>query len=239
VPETASYPKIAQIAACGAEVVAIKGSRQDVADEALRQSERIFYASHNWQPFFVEGTKTLAYELWEQLGFRAPDNIVVPLGYGSNVLGCERGFAELLRNGEIAKMPRLFGVQAANCAPYHAALKAGVNYLVPTEITPTVAEGIASSKPTRIAEVLAAVRESGGEIVAVSEEEIVTALGKLARKGLYVEPTSAAAAAGLSQLRKQGAIAEDQTTVLVLTGSGLKASERIGQLLKLQAGCKK
>ena len=68
VPETASYPKIAQIAACGADVVTIKGSRQDVAEAALRQSAEIFYASHNWQPFFVEGIKTLAYELWEQLG---------------------------------------------------------------------------------------------------------------------------------------------------------------------------
>src|SRR3990172_12233216 len=71
VPETASYPKIAQIAACGADVVTIRGSRQDVADAAIRMSKEIFYASHNWVPFFVEGTKTLAYELWEQLGFRA------------------------------------------------------------------------------------------------------------------------------------------------------------------------
>jgi len=235
VPETASYPKIAQIAACGAEVVTVRGSRQDVADAALRHSKQIFYASHNWQPFFVEGTKTLAYELWEQLGFRAPDNVVVPLGYGSNVLGCERGFAELQRNGEIAAMPRLFGVQAANCAPYYASYKAGVQHLVPTTVTTTVAEGIASSRPTRIAEVLAAVRQSGGGIVAVSEEEIVAALGGLARRGMYVEPTSAAAAAGLSQLLCSGAISADQTTVLVLTGSGLKASERIGQLLALTA----
>src|SRR5258706_3748533 len=121
VPETASYPKIAQIAACGADVVTIKGSRQDVADAALAMSADIFYASHNWQPFFAEGTKTLAYELWEQLGFGAPDNVVVPVGYGANVLGCDRGFSELLRNREIARMPRLYGVQAANCAPYHAA----------------------------------------------------------------------------------------------------------------------
>ena len=84
VPETASYPKIAQIAACGADVVTIAGSRQDVAEAALAQSAEIFYASHNWQPFFVEGTKTLAYELWEQSGFRAPDNVVVPVGYGDS-----------------------------------------------------------------------------------------------------------------------------------------------------------
>jgi threonine synthase len=235
VPETASYPKIAQIAACGADVVTIPGSRQDVADEALRQSADIFYASHNWQPMFVEGVKTLAYELWEQLGFRAPDNVVVPLGYGSNVLGCERGFGELRRRGEIGARPRFFGVQAANCAPYHAAFHAGVEHLVPTTITPTVAEGIASAKPTRVAEVLRAVRESGGAVVAVDEGEIVEALGALARKGLYVEPTAAAAAAGLTRLLASGAVQPHETTVLVLTGSGLKASAAIGELLKLGA----
>ncbi len=125
VPETASYPKIAQIAACGADVVTIRGSRQDVAEAAVRMSREIFYASHNWVPFFTEGTKTLAYELWEQLGFQAPDNVVTPLGYGSNVLGCLRGFDELVRVGEIGRVPRIFGIQAENCAPYYAAYRAG------------------------------------------------------------------------------------------------------------------
>ena len=96
----------------------------------------------------MEGTKTLAYELWEQAGFRAPDNVVVPLGYGSNVLGAERGFDELVRIGEIARRPRLFGVQAARCAPYAAAFRAGVEHLVASEIAPTLAEGIATAKPT-------------------------------------------------------------------------------------------
>ena len=235
VPQTASYPKIAQIAACGADVVTIRGSRQDVADAALAMSRDIFYASHNWQPFFAEGTKTLAYELWEQLGFRAPDNVVVPVGYGANVLGCDRGFAELGRNGEIGRMPRLFGVQAVNCAPYYAAFRAGVEHFVAAPVSATIAEGIASSKPTRMREVLGPVRASSGAIVAVTEEEIVRALGALARKGFYVEPTSAAAAAGLSQLIARGVVTKDETTVLVLTGSGLKASETIGKLLGISA----
>ena len=233
VPETASYPKIAQIAACGAEVMTIKGSRQDVAEAALAQSAEIFYASHNWQPFFLEGTKTLAYELWEQLGFTAPDNVVVPVGYGSNVLGADRGFAELLRNGEIGARPRLFGVQAARCAPYEAAFRAGAEELVPTPIAATIAEGIATARPTRVAEVLRAVRQTGGAIVAVEEAEIVEALRALARRGLYVEPTSAVAAAGLTRLLATGAIRSHETTVLVLTGSGLKASATIGELLQL------
>jgi threonine synthase len=235
VPETASYPKIAQIAACGADVVAISGSRQDVADAAVRMSADIFYASHNWVPFFAEGTKTLAFELWEQLGFRAPDNVVAPLGYGSNVSGSLRGFEELVRAGEIERVPRIFGVQAENCAPYYAAFAAGTDELVPTRIRATIAEGIASSKPTRVKEVLQGVRASGGAIVAVSEEEIVAALRALAREGVYVEPTSAAGAAGLTRLIESGQIKRGETTVLVLTGSGLKASERIGELLALRA----
>jgi threonine synthase len=116
-----------------------------------------------------------------------------------------------------------------------AAFRAGVEDLVPTAISATIAEGIASAKPTRVREVLRATRESGGGIVAVGEDEIVDALGTLAKTGLYVEPTSAAAAAGLRQRLRAGAISADQTTVLVLTGSGLKAAERIGQLLKLGA----
>jgi len=184
---------------------------------------------------FVEGVKTLAYELWEQLDFNAPDNVVVPLGYGSNVLGLDRGFDELFRRGEIDRRPRLFGVQASNCAPFHAAFRAGAEHLVPTAIMPTVAEGIASTKPTRVAEVLRAVRESGGAVVAVDEAEIVEALRPLAQRGLYVEPTAAAAAAGLSRLQADGAIGPDEASVLVLTGSGLKASATIGELLKLGA----
>jgi threonine synthase len=132
-------------------------------------------------------------------------------------------------------MPRVFGVQAENCAPYFAAYQAGGDTLVDTEVKATIAEGIASSKPTRVKEVLHGVRDSGGSIVAVSEAEIVDALRGLARKGLYVEPTSAAGAAGLTQLIATGAVKPDETTVLVLTGSGLKASERIGDLLGLHA----
>ena len=235
VPETASYPKIAQMASTGADVITIRGSRQDVADAALRYATQIFYASHNWQPFFLEGTKTLAYELWEQLGFTVPDNVVFPVGYGSNMCGCERGFGELQRRGETDRMPRLFGVQAANCAPLFAAFAAGAEQMVPTDISTTIAEGIASSKPTRVRDVLRAARHSGGSIVAVTEDEIVAALGALARQGMYVEPTSAAAAAGLRQLLKAGVITPAQSTVLVLTGSGLKASEKIGQLLNVGA----
>ena len=151
VPATAPRGKIVQIAASGAEIRAIPGTRQDVTEAALRAVGESFYASHNWQPFFIEGTKTLAYELWEQLGFRVPDNILVPTGYGSNILGLERGFDELERNGEIDRRPRLFAVQAANCAAFGAAWDAGADDYVPFAPAPTAADGIATVKPVRTA----------------------------------------------------------------------------------------
>src|ERR1044071_3968952 len=144
VPATAPRGKIVQIAASGAEVRAIPGTRQAVTEAALAAVGESFYASHNWHPFFIEGTKTLAYELWEQFGFRVPDNILVPTGYGSNILGLARGFDELEGRGEIDRRPRIFAVQAENCAAFAAAWTAGASDYVPFAPAPTAADGIAT-----------------------------------------------------------------------------------------------
>ncbi len=231
VPATAPRGKIVQIAATGADVRAIKGSRQDVTEAAQAVDGDSFYASHNWQPFFIEGTKTLAYELWEQLGFRVPDNILVPTGYGSNILGLARGFAELRRRGEIITRPRLFAVQAENCAAFAAAWAAGADGHAPFAPGVTVADGIATVRPVRIAEVLAALRRSRGGVVAVPEAEIAPALAALGRLGLFVEPTAATAGAALSHLLRDGTIRPEETTVVVLTGHGLKAIDAIAEML--------
>ncbi len=232
VPAYTQPGKTVQMRAYGAEVELIPGTRQDTADEAVRQSARFFYASHNWQPFFLEGTKTLAYELWEDLGFERPDNVIIPTGAGSNVLGCDLGFGELLRAGQIASLPRLFAVQPQNCAPLHASFTAGSDDLVPgVAITPTVAEGTAIATPVRPREVLAAIRRSGGGTVAVSEAEIIASVMELGSMGLYVEPTCASAAAALTRLLAAGVIGPEERTVLVLTGTGLKATQRMGELM--------
>jgi threonine synthase len=235
VPAAAPRAKVVQIAASGAEVRSIPGTRQAVTEAALAAAEsgESFYASHNWQPFFIEGTKTLAFELWEQLGFGVPDNILVPTGYGSNILGLERGFDELERRGEITKRPRLFAVQAANCAAFAAAWNAGAADYVPFAAEPTVADGIATVRPVRTPEVLAALRRSRGGAVAVAEDSIAPALAGLGRLGLFVEPTAAAAAAALTRLLTDETIAPDETTVVVLTGHGLKAADKIGDLLNV------
>ena len=215
-----------QIAASGAAVEAIPGTRQAVTEAALPPWSS-FYASHNWQPFFIEGTKTLAYELWEQLGFVVPDNVLVPTGYGSNILGLERGFDELMQRGEVTRLPRLFAVQAANCAAFAAAWSGDTGF----SPQPTIADGIATVKPVRTAEVLAALRRTRGEVVTVPEAEIAPALIRLGRLGLYVEPTSATVGVALSQLLSDGTIRPSETTVAVITGHGLKAADKIAELL--------
>ena len=227
VPASTSPAKTVQSRASGAEIELVPGSRQDCADEALRQAKDIFYASHNWHPFFLHGTKTLAYELWEDLGFVAPDNVIVPCGAGSNVLGCGIGFAELQRAGEITKLPRIFAAQPENCAPIARAFlkKPAVAAL------PTIAEGTAIAQPIRTPEVISVLQASQGGAVMLSEAEIGDATLELARSGIYVEPTCAQAAAAFVKLLEAGAIRADETTVVVLTGTGLKSTPRIAELL--------
>ncbi len=230
-PEATSPAKTAQMRAYGAKVERVPGTRQDTADAALRRAEGVFYASHNWHPFFLQGTKTLAYELWEDLGFRAPDNVVVPCGAGSNVLGCEIGFAELQRAGAIETLPRIFAAQPAHCAPIARSFLSGTDQAVETEILPTIAEGTAIVRPIRLHEVLGALKETRGGAVMLTEDEIAHATLDLAAIGLYVEPTCAQVAAAFGKLLGSGAINADQTTVLVLTGSGLKTTPTVAQLL--------
>ena len=233
VPASAPRGKVVQIAAAGAEVRAIPGTREAVTEAALAAIGESFYASHNWHPYFIEGTKTLAYELWEQLGFAVPDNILVPTGYGSNILGLDRGFDELIRQGEISRRPRLFAVQAENCSALAAAWAVGAADYVPFTPTATIADGIATVKPVRTAEVLAALRRSGGGVVTVPEAEIGPTLKTLGRLGLFVEPTAATAGAALSRLLRDRTIRPDETTIVVLTGHGLKATDKIAELLDL------
>lgn len=229
-PAYASPAKIAQIRAFGADVRLVDGPREASQDAAIRASGELYYASHNWQPFFLQGTKSIAYEMWEDFGFEAPDNVVIPAGAGSNVLGCAIGFAELLAAGQIRRLPRLFVAQPLHCSPVDASFQAGADTLVERPVLPTVAEGTAIRQPLRLREMLQAVRASGGQTVAVPEDAIVAAVRKLAAMGLYAEPTSATAAAALDMLAARGAIAPTERTVVLLTGSGLKASQFMTEL---------
>lgn len=224
-PEGTSPAKVLQSQAYGAEVELVPGDREATSARALAESARTYYASHNWHPFFLQGTKTLAYELWEDLGFRAPDAVVTVAGAGSIVLGLDLGFSELLAAGQISQLPRLLVAQPEACAPIVGAFAGR-----PVSFAPTIAEGTAIQKPIRLPEVLAAIRRSGGDMAAIPEPDIVDAVRRLAAVGLYAEPTSATAAAAIDVFRSRGLIRDDETTVVVLTGSGLKATTRMTEV---------
>ncbi|GAA1873640.1 pyridoxal-phosphate dependent enzyme [Pseudonocardia ailaonensis] len=226
-PESTSEAKIRQSRAHGAGVELVPGPRQASAEEAVRRSAERFYASHNWHPFFLQGTKLLAYEIWEDLGFGAPDAVVLPAGAGSLVLGCHLGFGELLASGAIRRRPRLLVSQPANVSPLVSAFT-GVE---PTSWSPTIAEGTAIAAPVRAPEVLAAIRASGGDMVAVPEDAIGPATLGLARRGHYAEPTSAQVVPALAEFARRGAISPGDTVVTILTGSALKAADSITALL--------
>jgi threonine synthase len=229
-PASTPAAKVAQIRAFGAQVQLVPGPREESEHEAIRQSQQIFYASHNWHPFFLQGTKSLAYELWEDLDFDVPDNIIVPAGAGSNVLGCHIGFKELLAAGQIRKLPRIFAAQPLNCSPIDASFEAGVDTPVDRPTQPTIAEGTAIRRPVRLAEILRALRETGGRTVAPTEQQISDAVQRLASTGLYVEPTSATAAAAIDLLMERGAIRPAERTVVLLTGTGLKSTQFMSTL---------
>jgi threonine synthase len=235
VPAHTSPSKITQIAATGAQVMPISGSRQAVADAAMADTSGYFYASHNWDPGFLDGIKTVGYEIWEQCGFAAPDAIIAPTGGGSNMLGCYRAFRELKNAGEVDRLPRLYGAQSEACQPIAAAFKAGADTYVSVPSKPSIAEGIAVSHPIRSRELLAAVRETGGGVYAVSEEAIAAAHERLSRTGLYVEPTTAAAPALLDQLLSDGTLRDGERVVVILTGSGLKAGDLIARMCEGKA----
>jgi threonine synthase len=222
VPASAAGPKLAQMAAYGAEVIEIKGKREYAALAAWAAAAHgAYYASHVYNPYFLAGTETLAYELWEQLGHRAPAALVIPTGNGTLFLGAYHGFQRLVQAGLIDHLPRFFAVQAAGCAPVYQAFLDGAGDVEPVTPEATVASGIAIANPVRGSQILAALRASGGDAVAVDEDEIETTYTRLARRGFFVEKTSAVAMAALATI--QNRLPRGESPVVVpLTGHGLK-----------------
>jgi threonine synthase len=229
-PAYTSPAKIAQVRAYGAGIQLVEGAREESEAEAIRQSNETFYASHNWQPFFLEGTKSFAYELWEDFNYSAPDNIIMPVGAGSSLLGCYIGFKELLAAEQIKKLPRLFAAQPLHCSPVDASFKEGRDTPVSREVHKTIAEGTAIRRPLRLREMITALRETGGSTVAIPEDGIVSALKRLARQGLFVEPTSATAVAAMDDLINRQVISAKERTVVLITGTGIKSASLIAEL---------
>ena len=230
-PATTSPGKLVQSRAFGATVIPVEGNREAVAQaaqDAAADDPSSFYASHNWHPVFVEGVKTWALEVWEQLGERNPATVFVPTGGGSAFVGAWRGFGGV-PSGPGGAMPRLVAAQPDACAPIVAAYRHGAAMAVAAGAT--IAEGTRIAAPSRPGQILAALRESQGWAEAVSEEEIVATLRELWAQGFYVEPTGAVGAAACRAALARGMALDDGPIVVLLTGSGLKATETIGGLV--------
>lgn len=218
-PAHAAEGKKRQMRVFGADLVEVPGPRSATTEACLRAAEESVYASHAWSPLPLLGLMTCAWELWEQLG-DAPAAIVCPVGQGGLFLGVWRGFQALRAAGCITRMPRMFAVQSTACAPITSAWYLKEPEPVQVDEGETVAEGIRIAHPVRGREVLAAIRSSGGAAFAVSDEAIRAAHAWLARRGLFVEPTSAVVGVPLEEVCEY--TKEEGPIVLLLTGSGLK-----------------
>jgi threonine synthase len=229
VPAGTSAGKVAQIQYYGAKLNRIPGTREDTAAAVLKAAAKDYYASHSWNPFFFHGTKTFAFEVCEQLGWKAPDSIVLPVGNGTLLLGCYIGFEELLNAGIIEIMPKLIAIQSAHCAPLYEAFVNNLDSLPQIEKGETIAEGIAIAEPIRGMQIIEAVRNSGGRFIAVDDSEIEESLKEICARGFYIEPTSAATIAGLKSYLAESN--SDEVVVSVFTGHGLKTTETMVKML--------
>jgi threonine synthase len=224
IPDTAAGPKLTQIESYGAEAIQIRGRREYAALAAWAAAAHgAHYASHVYSPFFLAGIETMAYEIWEQLGEQVPGAVVLPVGNGTLLLGLYTGFRRLVEGGAADRVPRLIAVQAESCAPLFRAHEAGSDSVEPANALPTVASAIAIGNPARGNQILAAVRESGGGVCVVAEEQILDARNQMARQGFLVEPTSAVNVAAIQALA--GDLDSIEPVVLPLTGHGLKAEQ--------------
>jgi threonine synthase len=229
VPEDTPEAFVLELRAFGAEVRLVPGTIADAGREVASWAP----APQWWnvatfkEPFRLEGKKTLGYEIAEQLGWSLPDVILYPTGGGTGLVGMHRAFAELAELGWIeGRPPRLVAVQVTGCAPIVRAIDAHAVRATAWEHAATVASGLRVPSPFADTLILAAIRESGGTAVAVSEEDMLDAMTELAAsEGTYACPEGAATLAGARQLRRSGEIRSSDRVVIFDTGSGLKYPE--------------
>lgn len=233
VPATAPEAKIAQLLVYGATVLLVEDS-YDVAFDLcfdICEVEGWYCRNTGINPFTVEGKKTAAFEIAEQMGWDVPDVVVVSVGDGNIIAGVHKGFRDLYELGWIKRIPRLIGVQAEGSSPLVRAWESGISAadMQPAEAT-TIADSISAGVPRDRAKALRAVRQTGGAFVAVSDEAIIESIPAVARlTGVFAEPAAAAVYAGTQRAVSLGYIQPDERTALLLTGNGLKDVKRAQQ----------
>ncbi|MCD7748705.1 MAG: threonine synthase, partial [Oscillospiraceae bacterium] len=223
VPERAPMGKLTQLLIFGATVISVQGNYEQTFALSRDAIEKYGWYNRNAaiNPYLMEGKKTVALEIAEQLGWQAPDYVALSVGDGCTIAGVWNGFRDLYAAGFISKLPRLISVQAEKTCPINRAVETGRPWEPMEE--DTLADSIAVGVPRNPDKAIAAIRESDGLTVEVSDQEILDAMALVGRTcGVFAEPAGAAGTAGLIKLCKMGKIPKDAAVVSIVTGNGLK-----------------
>ncbi len=239
VPQRAPEPKVTQLLIFGATVIRVQGTYEQAFDLCREACEKFGWYNRNsgTNPFLVEGKKTAGLEIGEQFGFAIPDWVVVSVGDGCTIGGIGKGLQEMKRLGFINRVPRLLGVQAEGSKPLMDAFFSGKD-LVPSQ-PDTIADSIAVGTPRNWRRAIQQIKLSNGTMIAVSDEEILSAMRLTARLGgVFGEPAGVAGIAGLKKAIAQGVTKPDESAVAVITGNGLKdiasAKKAVGQTIDIE-----
>ncbi|MEQ3553192.1 threonine synthase [Pseudonocardia nematodicida] len=231
IPSNLEQPKIVTTAVYGGTLLAVDGNYDDVnrlATELAAEHEDWAFVNVNVRPYYAEGSKTLAFEVAEQLGWRLPEQVVVPIASGSQLTKIDKGFTELGKLGLVEPTPyTVFGAQATGCSPVATAFEAGHDVIQPQK-PDTIARSLAIGNPADGPYVLDSVRRTGGSIAQVTDAEIVEGIRLLARtEGVFTETAGGVTVATTKKLIEAGKIDPDAETVLMITGDGLKTLDAV------------
>ena len=232
IPSDLEPAKVSMTAVFGGRLIAVDGTYDDVnrlCAELAGEHPSWAFVNVNVRTYYAEGSKTLAFEVAEQLGWQAPDHVVVPVASGSQLTKVAKGFGELWKVGLLDEEPhvRISGAQAVGCSPVAQAFAAGLDVVKPVK-PDTIAKSLAIGNPADGPYALDAVRGSGGGFGAVTDQEIVEAIGLLARtEGIFAETAGGVTIATLAQLAGTGVIRPDERVVAYVTGNGLKTIDAV------------
>jgi threonine synthase len=235
-PSDIEHVKIAQALSYGGEFVAVDGTYDDANRVAsiIGDSKGIGIVNINMRPYYVEGSKTLAYEVAEQLDWQIPDNLIIPVGSGAMLNAICKGFEELLMLGLVDHKTdfKITAAQPHGCAPIVDAFKKKTDQVIPVERPDTIAKSLAIGDPGDGLYVLKRLNQYNGMAEEVTNEEIIDGILLLAKtEGIFTEPAGGVAVAVLKKLVEEGKIDKDERIVCYITGNGLKATEAITSVL--------
>jgi threonine synthase len=231
VPSNLEQQKILTTAAYGGTLIAVEGSYDDInrlAGEIAGEQEDWAFVNVNVRPYYAEGSKTLGYEVAEQLGWRLPQQVVIPVASGSQLTKVDKAFGELTKLGLVDDTPyRIYGAQATGCSPVSTAFKSGTDVVRPVR-PDTIAKSLAIGNPADGPYVLDVARRTGGAVEDVSDSEVVEGIRLLARtEGIFAETAGGVTVAVLRKLLASGQLDPEAETVLFNTGDGLKTLDAI------------